>query len=101
MSLATHTPLSPSLPNAISQELEQYLSVSCLNHLPVAFVDNSQIQDSGSGLFANAQNVLITGGTFIVVCLSCLLYKQLIIVHILLPEQYSTCQKEDPCTSKT
>ena len=85
MSLATHSSLSPSLPDDIMQvsgESEQDLSVSCLNCLPLAFADNCQIQDSGSSLFANAQNVLIPGGTFIVVSLSCGLYEQLIIVHI-------------------
>ena len=84
MSLATYSSLSPSLPDAIMQvsESEQNLTVSCLNCLPLAFTDNHQIQDSGSALFANAQNILITGGTFIV-SLSCGLYKQLIIAHIL------------------
>ena len=78
MSLATHSPLSPSLPDAIMQEVssesEQDLSVSCLNRLPLGFADNSQIQDSSSGLFGNPQNVLITGGTIVVVSLSCGLY---------------------------
>jgi hypothetical protein len=88
MSLATLSLLSPMLPDAImqvSRESEQNLSVSCLNHLPLAklaFSDNNYIQDSGSGLFANVQNVLINGGIFIV-GLSCELYKQLIVVHIL------------------
>ena len=83
MSLATHSPLSPSLPNAIMQvstESEQTFSVSYLNYLPLVFTD--RFQDSGSGLFANAQNILITGGTFIV-GLFCSLYKQLMTVHIL------------------
>ena len=87
MSLATRSPLSPSLPDVtmqVSRESEQNSSVSCLNHLPLAFADNCQIQDSGSALFANNQNVLITGGTFVaVVSLSCRLYSQLKIVHIL------------------
>ena len=76
----------------LSRESELNLSVSCLNCLPFAFADIHQIQDPGSGLFANAQSILITGGTF--VSLSCGLYKQLIIVHILLPEQcqYSPLQ---------
>ena len=85
MSLATHSPLSPSLPDAIMQvprESEQDLFVSCLNCLPLAFADNHQIRDSGLGFFANAQNVLITGGTF-VVRLSYGLSKPLKIVHIL------------------
>ena len=78
MSLATHSPLLPLLPDAIMQvprELEQDLSVSCLNCLPLAFADNCQIRDSDSGFFADAQNVLITGGTFVVVslmgCINC------------------------------
>ena len=78
MSLAAHGPLSPSSPDAVMQvptESEQNLSVSCLSRLPLAFADNHQNQDSGSNLLANAQNVLITGGTFIVVSLSCGLYK--------------------------
>ena len=77
MPLATHRPFSPLFPDAISRELEQNLSVSCLNRLRLAFADNRQIRDSGSGLFANAQNVLITGGIF--VSLSCRLYTQIII----------------------
>ena len=43
MSLDTHRPLSPSLPDAIMQvstESEQNLSVSCLNFLPLAFADD-------------------------------------------------------------
>ena len=44
---------------------------------------NFQIQDSGSGLFANSQNVLITGGTFVVTVSLSYGYKQLIIIHIL------------------
>ena len=82
MSLATHSPLSPSLPDVIMQAPWEDLSVSCLNCLPLAFADNRQIRDSGSGFFANAQNVLITGGTF-VVSLSYGLHKPLKIVHIL------------------
>ena len=87
MSLATHSP--SSLPDAmiqVSMESEQSLPVSCLIRLPLAFTNNlnRQIQDSGSGIFANAKNVLITGGIF-VVSYSCRLYEQLITVHI--PEQ--------------
>ena len=79
-----HSPLPPSLPNAImrvSTESEQTFSVSYLNCLPFVFAD--RFQDSGSGLFANPQNLLITGGTFIVVSLWCGLYEQLKIIHIL------------------
>ena len=36
----------------------------------LAVTDDQQVQKSGSGFFANAQNTLITGGTFIV-SLSC------------------------------
>ena len=84
MSLAAHSPLLPLLSDAIMQvsESEQNLSVSCLNYLPLAFTDNCQIHDSGSALFANAQDILITGGTF-VVSFSCGLYKQLIKLCIL------------------
>ena len=87
MPLATHSPLSPLFPDTIFRESEQNLSVSSLNRLRLAFADNRQIQNSGLGVFANAQNVLITGGTF--VSLSCGLYTQLIIY---LPEYYSTRQ---------
>ena len=62
MSAVTHGPLSPSsvLP---STESEENSSVSCLHHLFSAFADDCQTQDS---LFPNAQNILITGGTFFV-----------------------------------
>jgi len=55
MSLVTHSPLSPSLPDSIilvSTESEQYPS------------------DSGSGLFADTRNPLIIGGTLIHVSLA-------------------------------
>ena len=67
------SPLLPLVPDAITQvstELEQNLTVSCLNHMLLAFTDDFQIQDSGSGFFTNAQNIHINGGTF-VVSLSC------------------------------
>ena len=90
MSLVTDRPLLPSLPDAIMQasteseaDSERNLSVSCLNCLLLAFSDNCQIQDSGSGLVVNAENVLITSGKF-VVSLSCGLNKQSIIVTYLL-----------------
>jgi hypothetical protein len=70
MSLVACSPLSPLLPYAIIQvsvESEQYISVSrFLNHLLLAFMDNRRVQDSGSGLFANTRNPLITGGAFMV-----------------------------------
>ena len=65
---ASRSPLSPSSPDSIMQaatELERNPYVSCLHLLFLAFVDDLQTQDSGLGLFANAQNVLITGGTFV------------------------------------
>ena len=70
MSAATHSQLSPSLlPDATMQvttELGQNLSVSCVRYLFSAFPDDCQTQGCGSGLFPNAQNMLITGGTFVV-----------------------------------
>ena len=41
-------------------ESEQNLSVSCCSRFLLAFADNHQIQDSSSGLFANAPNTLTT-----------------------------------------
>jgi hypothetical protein len=72
MSSAAHRPLSPLLPDTVMQvsESEQNLPVCCLNGLSFTFADNCQIWDSGSALFANNKNILITGGTF-VVSLSC------------------------------
>ena len=72
MSLATDSPLAPSSDAIVqvSTESEQTLSVSYLNRLPLAFADNFQIQDFGLGLLANPQNILIAGGTFVVVSLS-------------------------------
>jgi hypothetical protein len=68
MSAVSRSPLSPSSPDSVMQaatELERNSSVSCLHHLFSAFVDDLQTQDSGSGLFANAQNILITDSTII------------------------------------
>ena len=61
---------SPSLPDSIIEatELERNPSVSCLRRsFPDLVVDDllQTSQDSGSGLFANAQNILITGSTFV------------------------------------
>ena len=73
-----HSTLSPTLPDAVMQvstESEQNHSVSYLNCLPLDFADNCQIRDSVSGLFGNVQNVLISGGNFVVVSFSCGLYK--------------------------
>ena len=47
-------------------------SVSCYYIYVLAVIDDQQTQQSSSGFFPNAQNVLITGGTFIVsLCCSC------------------------------
>ena len=84
MPLVTHSP-SLSLPDAImqvSRESEQHFSVSWVIHFPLALLTIEKKKDSGSGIFANAQNVLITGGTIVVVSLSCGPYKQLIYVYI-------------------
>jgi hypothetical protein len=70
MSVVSRSPLSLSSPDSIMQaalELERNPYVSCLHRLFWAFVDDLQtrIQDSGSGMFPNARNILITGGTFV------------------------------------
>ena len=87
MSAVSRSPLSPSSPGSIVQaatELERNPSVSCLHHLfsLAAFVDDLQSQDSGLGLFANAQNILITGGTFVSHSSSHMLHKSYIIIHV-------------------
>jgi len=64
-----------------SAESEQNPLVNCLHYLFSAFADDQQTQHSGLGFFANAQNLLITGGTF--VSLSHILSK-----IIYFPEQY-------------
>ena len=66
----------------VPRKIEQNLSVSCLNRLPLTLcVENCQIRDYGSCLLANTENVLITNGTFIVlVSLSCGLYKKQLII---------------------
>ena len=77
MSLASDNPLSPPFHDAIqvSRESEQNLC-ELLKLFALGFCYNRQIQESGSGIFANARGVIITGSTFIV-SLSCRLYKQL------------------------
>ena len=83
MSAVSHSPLSPSSSDYIMQaatQLERNPSVSCLHHLSSAFVDNLQTQHSGLGFFANAQNILITGGTF--VSHSCWLRKSSVNVNV-------------------
>ena len=77
MSLAAHSPLSPrlQLPDTTIQASresgssvsDQNLPVSCLHwhHLFSVFIDDLQTQVSGSGFFANAQNIFITGGILV------------------------------------
>ena len=85
MPAVSRSPFSPSLPDSVLQatELERNPSVSCLRRLFSDFVDDllQTSQDSGSGLFANAQNILITGGTF--VSRSRRLHKFHIIIHLI------------------
>jgi hypothetical protein len=74
--LSPGPPISATVPKQLGSASGQGLEtpptvsdqfVSCLHHLFSAFVDDPQTQDSGSGIqvFANAQNILITGGTFV------------------------------------
>ena len=71
MSAVSRTSVSsPSSPDPINHwqaaaELEQNPSVGCLCHLFSAFVYDLQTRDSGLGLIADAQNILINGGTFV------------------------------------
>ena len=60
--------------------LERNPSVSCLQRLFLAFVDDLQTRNSGSGLFPNAQNIYINDST--IVSHSCRLHKSSIIIHI-------------------
>ena len=85
MSLATHSPLSTSLPDTVRQvssESEQNLYVSCLNHFPLGFW--WQLPDSGFWLRSPCKFPEHTHHRWHF-CRrsSCGLYKQLIIVHIL------------------
>ena len=71
---------SLSFPNVITQadfvyvKPEQNPSVSYLYKYVLAVTDDWQTQQSTSGIFTNAQNTRITGGTFTVVSLCCLVY---------------------------
>jgi hypothetical protein len=51
--------------NLGSTELERNPSVNCLHSVFSAFADDQQAQQPVSGLFPNAQNILITGSTFV------------------------------------
>ena len=46
-------------------ELERNSSVSCIQFVLSVCCLRLQTQDSGLGFFANAQNILINGGTFV------------------------------------
>ena len=85
MPAVSRSPFSPSLPDSIIQatELERNPSVGCLHHLFLDFTDDllQTSQDYGSGLFANSQNILITGGTF--VSRSRRLHKFNLIIHVI------------------
>ena len=71
---------SLSSPNVITQadlvytKSEQNPSVSYLFKYVFAVTDDWQAQQSTSGIFTNAQNIRITGGTFTVVSLRCRVY---------------------------
>ena len=62
MSAVSHSPVAS---DSIMQADTEFGPVSFLRHFSSAFVDDLQDQDSESGLFANAQNILITGGNFV------------------------------------
>ena len=74
-SVAHREEISHFSPDAIAQansrRSEQIPSVSDRYKYVVAVADDKQAQQSMSGIFANAQNVLVNGGTFIVSCCSC------------------------------
>ena len=69
-SVAHREEISLSSPNAVAQakvrRAEENSSVSYGYKYVLAVTDGQQAQQSTSGIFANAQNVLITGGTIIV-----------------------------------
>ena len=70
MSAVSRSPSWSSSPHSImqaSKELERIPSVSYSHwhHLFSAFVNDLQTQDFGIGLFPNARNVIINGGTFV------------------------------------
>ena len=85
-----------SSPNAIAQanlrSSQQNSSVSYRYKYVLAVADDQQAQQSMSGVFANAQNTLITGGSFVV---SFVVVVSVIFVLILFTEQlecqYSPC----------
>ena len=72
MSAVSRSPLSPSSPGSAASAmqaamgLEPNSSVSSLHLFFSAFAYESQTLDSGLGLFANARNTIINGGTFVI-----------------------------------
>jgi hypothetical protein len=67
MSPNTHGLQSPSLPDGIVQpstEPERNL-VSHSPHVLSPYIDDQQNQHSGLGFFANARDIVITGGIFV------------------------------------
>ena len=73
-SVAHREEVSLSSPNAKAQanlrRSEQYPSVSYGYKYVMAVTNDQQDQQSMSGVFANARNVLITGGTIVSPCCS-------------------------------
>ena len=67
----TTNPISDSVSASVTNtltpvaHLERNISVSCSHYMLSVLADDQQNQHSGSGFFANAQNVLVTGGTFV------------------------------------
>ena len=84
-SLAHPEENSLSFPNVIPPadfvyvKLEQNPSVSYLYKYVLAVTNDWQAQQSKSGIFTNAQKPRITGGTFTVVSLCCLVYNLVLI----------------------
>ena len=74
-SVARREEISLPSSNAVVQvdvrRSEQNPSVGYGYKYVLAVTDGRQAQQSMSGIFANAQNVLITGGTFVSLCYSC------------------------------
>ena len=57
----------------------------------LAVIDDQQAQQSGSGFFANAQNPVITGGSFTIVSLIVVLSVILVLILCTEQHQYSPC----------
>ena len=67
MSAVSRSSSSPSSGSVMqgATELERNSSVSCIQIVLSVCCLRLQTQDSGLGFFANAQNILINGGTFV------------------------------------